>query len=95
MNNKNPTIRERLAVVETEVKHINTTIKEFKQECNDSFDEINNNLTAHNETLTSIQGSIDSKLQGSFSGKEKAMIVNAVIAGVVSVMNTILMYLKG
>jgi len=95
MTEKNPTLRERLAVVETEVKHINTTVKEFKQECSENFDEINTNLTAHNKTLVSIQGSIDSKLQGSFSGMEKAMIITAVIAGIVSVVNTVLMLLRG
>ncbi len=90
MNNKDPTIRERLAVVETEVKHINTTVKEFKQECKENFDQITTKLTAHNKTLTSIESSIDSKLQGSFTGKEKAMIISSIIAGVVSVISIVI-----
>lgn len=87
MTDKNPTIRERLSVVETEVKYLNTNFSEFKQECNKNFTEIDTRLGAYNETLVALSTSIENKLQGSFSGKEKAAIWIAVIGGIVSIIN--------
>jgi len=82
MDEKNPTLRERMAIVETEVKYINTAVKELKQECTDNFNGMNTRLNSYNETLVGLSSSIDKKLRGSLSGKEKASIIVALITSI-------------
>lgn len=74
-----------MAVVETEVKHINTTIKEFKQECNENFDGMDTRLNSYNETLVGLSSSIDKKLRGSLSGRERASIVISLITAIAAI----------
>ena len=95
MGEKNPTIRERLAIVETELRHTNTSLDDLTIVVGAHKTSIDGRLDGLTAAVTGLTAVVDNKLQGSFSGKEKAMILTAIIAGVVSVVNTVLMLIKG
>lgn len=56
-------IRERLAVVETDVKYVKIELKE-----------LNGNMKTYNKELKSLSSCVNEKLRGSLTGKEKASI---------------------
>jgi uncharacterized protein involved in exopolysaccharide biosynthesis len=84
-----PDIRERLAVVETEIKFVRNDLTELKTEVTGLKGEVNGLGTTQAQNYEKLKGqfmvlnsTIDSKLRGSLSGKEKAAIVVALITGV-------------
>lgn len=95
MSKDNPTVRERLAVVETELRHTNKSLGDLTSVVSDHRRSSDTRLDGLTEAVTGLTSVIDNKLQGSFSGREKAMIVTAIIAGVVSVVNTVLILFRG
>ncbi len=95
MSKDNSTIRERLAVVETEVRYMKENVGNMATVMEEYKDSTDGRLNELNQSVIGLTSVVDNKLQGSFSGKEKAMIITAVIAGVVSVINTIVIFFKG
>ena len=84
-NSKNPTTRERLAIVENEVKHVNSSIDELQTDFDDmrgAFNGLDKKVEVYNETLKVLSDTVESKLRGSLSGKEKASIIVALITSI-------------
>jgi len=82
MDGENPTIRERLAVVETELVHVKNGLQDFKEVCDQEFKSIRICLTSYNKELGSLTSTIDGKLRGSLSGREKAAILISLITSI-------------
>jgi len=58
MDEKDPTIRERLAIVENELKHFNREIKNLREECTTKFTSLSETLSDSGETLTGLSQSV-------------------------------------
>ena len=71
MTAKNPTVRERLAVVETEMSYVKDELTEFGTK-----------MDFHTEAIQSLNACVEKKLRGSLSSKEKAQIFIAMIASI-------------
>jgi len=82
MDKENPTIRERLAIVEIELKHNKESINGLAGEVRDLRESTEIKYNTLTEAIASVNSVIDGKLRGSLSGKEKASIVIAVIMSI-------------
>jgi len=82
MDKENPTLRERLAIVETELKHNKESINGLAGEVRDLRESTEIQYNTLTEGMASINSVIDSKLRGSLSGAERASIIVAVIMSI-------------
>lgn len=82
MDEKNPTIRERLAVVETELKHVKSDIGTLQSDVDAHFEQVDSRLAGYNKSLGNLASTVNLKLRGSLSGGEKVSIIVALITSI-------------
>jgi len=95
LTKQSPTIRERLATVEAELKYLREEVEEVGQKLSDfkgdvyhRFELLNNHLSEIREELSGLRQKFDS--HGSLGGKEKASIIVALISSISAIIVTIL-----
>ncbi len=87
----NPTIPERITAVEVELKYVKEGLHDLKDDFTECSARTQDQMKSYNKELASLTSTINVKLRGSLSGKEKAAILISLITSIGAIIVALIM----